>query len=85
MEGGTLRFDFHAGDETIEDFEWHLPGIHNVENATVAIAIVHQLGASYEDLKKELNLSKGLKEDIPSISLRMGKYILMTMPITQQS
>lgn len=25
MEGGTLRFDFHAGDETIEDFEWHLP------------------------------------------------------------
>lgn len=75
MEGGTLRFDFHAGDETIEDFEWHLPGIHNVENATVAIAIVHQLGASYEDLKKELNLSKGLKEDIPSISLRTGKYI----------
>ncbi|KAF5306227.1 hypothetical protein FQR65_LT18595 [Abscondita terminalis] len=76
MEGGTLRFDFHAGDETIEDFEWHLPGIHNVENATVAIAIVHQLGASYEDLKKGIKSFKGIKRRYTKHFFENGKIYI---------
>ncbi|WP_288789923.1 UDP-N-acetylmuramate--L-alanine ligase [uncultured Elizabethkingia sp.] len=76
MEGGTLRFDFHAGDETIKDFEWHLPGIHNVENATVAIAIVHQLGASYEDLKKGIKSFKGIKRRYTKHFFENGKIYI---------
>ncbi|NAW52293.1 UDP-N-acetylmuramate--L-alanine ligase [Elizabethkingia argentiflava] len=61
MEGATLKFDFHHGEHLIKDFEWHLPGIHNVENATAAIAIVHQLGVSYEEIKKGIKSFMGIK------------------------
>ncbi len=36
---------FHTPTETVTDFVWDIPGIHNVENATVAIAISSQFGS----------------------------------------
>ena len=40
MQEDKIYFDFHNGEETIRDFVWEIPGIHNVENATATIALL---------------------------------------------
>ena len=66
MEHDKIYFDFHASandchSELVEEFVWEIPGIHNVENATVAIAILHNLGVDFETLKKAIANFKGIK------------------------
>lgn len=61
MDHDKIYFDFHTPTETINDFVWEIPGIHNVENATVAIAILHNLGVDFETLKKAIANFKGIK------------------------
>ncbi|WP_262150032.1 UDP-N-acetylmuramate--L-alanine ligase [Chryseobacterium foetidum] len=66
MDYDKIYFDFHvpANDchsELVEEFVWDVPGIHNVENATVAIAILHNLGVDFETLKKAIANFKGIK------------------------
>jgi len=56
-----IYFDFHTPTESIKDFVWETPGIHNVENATVALAILHNLGVDFETLKKAIASFKGIK------------------------
>ncbi len=53
-------FTFHDGQQSV-DFQWHIPGVHNVENATVAIALLRKLGVSYEVLQKGISSFKGIK------------------------
>jgi UDP-N-acetylmuramate--alanine ligase len=43
MEHDKIYFDFHTPTQEIKDFVWEIPGIHNVENATVALAILSNL------------------------------------------
>lgn len=45
----------------IPDLVTAMPGKHNVENATVAIAIALQLGVSVEDIRRGLATFKGIK------------------------
>lgn len=66
MDYDKIYFDFHtpANDrhsELVEEFVWDVPGIHNVENATVALAILHNLGVDFETLKKAIANFKGIK------------------------
>jgi len=66
MDHDKIYFDFHtpANDchsELVEEFVWDVPGIHNVENATVALAILHNLGVDFETLKKAIGNFKGIK------------------------
>lgn len=61
MQEDKILFDFHTENEDIEDFSWEIPGIHNVENATVAIAILRNLGVDYEIIKNALATFKGIK------------------------
>ncbi|MBD8082982.1 UDP-N-acetylmuramate--L-alanine ligase [Chryseobacterium caseinilyticum] len=66
MDYDKIYFDFHAPandghSELIEEFVWDVPGIHNVENATVALAILHNLGVDFETLKKAIASFKGIK------------------------
>lgn len=61
MDYDKIYFDFHTPTETIKDFVWETPGIHNVENATVALAILHNLGVDFETLKKAIANFKGIK------------------------
>lgn len=69
MEGSAILFDFHYDGEVYPDFKWEIPGIHNVENATAAIALLHRLGVSLEILKAGLAKFKGIKR-------RYTKHIL---------
>ncbi|KFF09329.1 UDP-N-acetylmuramate--L-alanine ligase [Chryseobacterium luteum] len=61
MDHDKIYFDFHTPSETVKDFVWDIPGIHNVENATAALAILHNLGVNFETLKKAIANFKGIK------------------------
>jgi len=61
MKGEKISFDFHAKDGETHQFEWEIPGIHNVENATGALALLHHLGVDFEVLKKAIAGFKGIK------------------------
>ena len=61
MKGEKISFDFHTKDGETHQFEWEIPGIHNVENATGALALLHHLGVDFEVLKKAIAGFKGIK------------------------
>lgn len=61
MDYDKIYFDFHTPTETVTDFVWDIPGIHNVENATVALAILSNLGVDFETLKRAIANFKGIK------------------------
>ena len=61
VEDGYFVFDFESPIEKIEKIKFTLPGHHNVENATAAIAIAQQLGVKGEAVKKAMASFKGIK------------------------
>ncbi|MDP4265995.1 MAG: UDP-N-acetylmuramate--L-alanine ligase [Bacteroidota bacterium] len=54
------KFDF-LGNQSIKDINLSVHGLHNIENATVAIAITQQLGVEAEKIKAALSEYKGVK------------------------
>lgn len=61
VEDGFFVFDFKSSKENIDNIKFTLPGKHNVENATAAIAVAQQLGVTGDDVKKALASFKGIK------------------------
>ncbi|WP_312321904.1 UDP-N-acetylmuramate--L-alanine ligase [Soonwooa sp.] len=61
MDHDKIYFDFHTPTEMIKDFVWEIPGIHNVENATVSLAILNKMGVDFDTLKKAIANFKGIK------------------------
>ncbi|MBT0551625.1 UDP-N-acetylmuramate--L-alanine ligase [Riemerella anatipestifer] len=61
LEGDSISFNFYTPDGETQCFSWEIPGIHNVENATAALAVLHKIGVSLEDLKEALAKFKGIK------------------------
>lgn len=76
MENDKIYFDFHTPTETIKDFVWDIPGIHNVENATVALAILNNLGVNFETLKKAIANFKGIKRRYTKHRYENGKIYI---------
>ncbi|EJL73785.1 UDP-N-acetylmuramate--L-alanine ligase [Chryseobacterium populi] len=76
MDYDKIYFDFHTPAETIKDFIWEIPGIHNVENATVALAILHNLGVDFETLKKAIANFKGIKRRYTKHNYQNGKIYI---------
>lgn len=76
MEGDKILFDFHNGEEKIADFSWEIPGIHNVENATGAIALLNSLGVGFETLKKGISTFKGIKRRYTKHTFSNGKIYI---------
>ncbi|OWR15599.1 UDP-N-acetylmuramate--L-alanine ligase [Chryseobacterium sp. VAUSW3] len=74
--GDKIYFDFHTPTEEVNDFEWEIPGIHNVENATVAIAILHNLGVDFETLKQGIANFKGIKRRYTKHRFENGKIYI---------
>lgn len=60
IEEDRTHFIFHEGTESIP-FHWYIPGVHNVENATVAIGLLRTLGVDFETLQKGIASFKGIK------------------------
>ena len=66
MEGAVSLFDVlirsRKGDTTeIRDLRLPMPGLHNVSNATAAIAVAHELGISADDIRRGLGAFGGVK------------------------
>lgn len=61
VEDGFFVFDFKSPIENIENIKFTLPGRHNVENATAAIAVAQQIGITGEAVKEALANFKGIK------------------------
>ncbi len=60
-EAPFFIFDWCNGDSEIKNLKFTLPGIHNVLNATVAIAIAKKLGCDDDRIRKALLSFKGIK------------------------
>jgi UDP-N-acetylmuramate--alanine ligase len=54
------RFQVHTADGTLGPFELHVPGRHNVLNATAAVAIAHQLGIAPDKITEGLSHFRGV-------------------------
>lgn len=76
MDGDIISFDFHSESGETIPFSWGIPGIHNVENATAAIAIVNQLGADFETLQKGIASFKGIKRRYTKHFFPSGKIYI---------
>jgi len=61
IKDGFFVFDYNSPEEPIKDIAFSLPGHHNTENATAAIAAARQLGVSAADIKDALASFKGIK------------------------
>lgn len=61
VENGKMLFDLKVGKQVYANFSCGLPGIHNVENATAAIAISLELGVKIEQIKVSLAKFNGVK------------------------
>jgi UDP-N-acetylmuramate--alanine ligase len=61
MDHGSYEFDVLMKDWIIDKVKLNMGGMHNVENAVVAIAIAHSLGIENEKIKKAIEDFKGVK------------------------
>lgn len=76
LVGDTITFDFHLPNGETYPFEWEIPGIHNVENATGALALLHNLGVEIEVLQKALASFKGIKRRYTKHIFPSGKIYI---------
>lgn len=61
IQDGSFVFDFEGQGKVIKDIILHVPGYHNVENATAAIALSLAVNADAEAIKVALASFKGVK------------------------
>ncbi len=61
IEDGAFVFDVESSMESIAKLRMTLPGKHNIENATAAIAVAQQLGVKGDAIRKALASFKGIK------------------------
>ena len=76
MRGDKISFDFHLPNGDVHRFEWDIPGVHNVENATGALALLYNLGVDIEILKKALANFRGIKRRYTKHEFPSGKIYI---------
>ena len=76
MRGDKISFDFHLPNGDVHWFEWDIPGVHNVENATGALALLYNLGVDIEILKKALANFRGIKRRYTKHEFPSGKIYI---------
>ena len=76
MRDDKILFDFHLPNGEVHQFEWDVPGIHNVENATGALALLYNLGVDIEILKKALANFRGIKRRYTKHEFPSGKIYI---------
>lgn len=60
IQNGAFIFDYEGERETILDLHLSVPGRHNVENATAAITLALEFGATAEGVKKGISDFRGV-------------------------
>lgn len=75
-EGDKINFDFHDEKGNTHEFVWSIPGIHNVENATAAIALLSTLGVEISVLQRGIESFAGIKRRYTKKSFENGKIYI---------
>jgi UDP-N-acetylmuramate--alanine ligase len=70
IKDSMFIFDFNTPHGVIKNMQTGMPGFHNVENATVALAVCLELGLTERQLRKGLKSFAGVK--------RRFEYIIRT-------
>lgn len=60
IKEGAYHFNLKYKNNRFEDFEFNMPGIHNLRNAATALGMALAFGASEKDLKRGLKSFKGI-------------------------
>lgn len=61
VSNGSYYFDYHAPGKAYYDMQMTYPGIHNIENAVLALSIALNLGVNEYELRAALKSFKGMK------------------------
>jgi UDP-N-acetylmuramate--alanine ligase len=61
VESGYFTFDYDCPGHRMKGLQFALPGRHNVENATAAIAVALQLGVSEDAIRAALLSFRGIR------------------------
>lgn len=61
VKDGQYQFNLHSPSTTLENVNFGMPGLHNVENAVAAFAAVDQLGLTEDEIRNGLATYKGVK------------------------
>ncbi len=75
VENGFFVFDYKSPKGDILNIKTTLPGQHNIENATAAIAVAQQLGVTSEKVKEALSTFKGIKRRFQFIHQNTNKQL----------
>lgn len=76
MNKGQFTFDFYTLDRKKYTFQWEIPGIHNIENATAALALLTNLGTDISLLQEALPKFKGIKRRYTKHEFSNGKIYI---------
>lgn len=74
VKNGEIHFDLIHDGNKYKDFTCGLPGKHNVENATAAIAVALELGVEVNQIKASLAKFKGVKRRF-DVHLKTNDFI----------
>lgn len=61
VSNGSYYFDYHTPGKVYYDMQMTYPGIHNIENAVLALSITLSLGVNEYELRAALKSFKGMK------------------------
>lgn len=73
---GVFSFDFVSPKQRLEGLEIVLPGVHNVSNATVAIAVADYVGADMSVLADKLKDFAGIKRRFEFIGMNKDHILI---------
>ncbi|WP_026899039.1 UDP-N-acetylmuramate--L-alanine ligase [Daejeonella oryzae] len=74
IKDGNFWFDFKNSSITIENIQFGLPGLHNIENSVAAIEVALILGIPVDKIKTALANFKGVKRRFEYV-LRNEKHV----------
>jgi UDP-N-acetylmuramate--alanine ligase len=79
IKEGGYRFDVRLTDTVLSDVDLRIGGMHNVENAVVAVAVANEMGVDGEKIKEAVAAFKGVKRRfeyiIPPVQKEKGSYV----------
>lgn len=61
ITGGGSTFEVHWEGHPLAEVELIVPGMHNIYNATAAVAVAHRLGLKMEEVREALKDFRGAK------------------------
>ena len=71
---GAFYFDYHTPEKVYYDMRMNYPGIHNIENAVLAMGIAFSLGANEYEIRAGLQSFAGMKRRF-ELKYKSDKYI----------